>query len=69
MKKQLSSFSRAGSFSRKIMFVLSLVLAVAMVGSALGVYSLQRVYAGLALPSRWMICGMVGRGGGGPGSA
>lgn len=32
-----------GSFSRKILSVLALVLAVALVGSALGVWSLQRV--------------------------
>lgn len=39
----LSQFKTAGSFSRQILSVLSLVLAVALLGSALGVWSLQRV--------------------------
>jgi methyl-accepting chemotaxis protein len=38
-----SGFWVSGSFSRRIMSVLSLVLAVALIGSALGVWSLQRV--------------------------
>ena len=40
--------NRATSFSRKILSVLSLALAVAMLGSALGVWSLQRVSSGTA---------------------
>jgi methyl-accepting chemotaxis protein len=38
-----SRFRESGSFSRRILGVQSLVLAVALVGSALGVWSLQRV--------------------------
>ncbi|MDO9165271.1 MAG: methyl-accepting chemotaxis protein [Rhodoferax sp.] len=38
-----SGSTASGSFSRRILGVLSLVLAVALLGSALGVWSLQRV--------------------------
>ena len=43
MSTVLSKFNGAWSFSRQIRVVLSLVLAVALLGSALGVWSLQRV--------------------------
>jgi methyl-accepting chemotaxis protein len=38
-----SGLNRSGSFSRRILSVLALVLAVAMLGSAIGYWSLQRV--------------------------
>ena len=43
MSTALSKSNGAWSFSRQIRVVLSLVLAVALLGSALGVWSLQRV--------------------------
>jgi methyl-accepting chemotaxis protein len=43
--KSSNTVSASGSFSHRIWLVLSLVLSVALVGSALGVWSLQRVSA------------------------